>query len=53
MAWWSSAKKIEKDAADSLDSEYIKTAINDSKQIDYLLVSFGMGSGMVKKMFLV
>jgi len=44
-------KKIEKDAVDSLDNEYIKTAVNDSKQIDYLLASSEWGMEWLRRCF--
>lgn len=44
-------KKIEADVADSLDSEYIRTAINDSKNIDILLTNSEWGVEQLKRCF--
>lgn len=44
-------KRIEKDAADSLDDKYIRTAKNDSKNIDLLIASSDWGEKMMRRAF--
>ena len=44
-------KKIEKDTINSLSKEYIKTAINDSKMIDYIISGSDFFSKIVKRAF--
>lgn len=46
-----SFKKVEKDAINSLDEEYIKTAINDSKNIDVLLTNSVWGFEQLRRCF--
>ena len=44
-------KKIEKDAEAMLDKEYVKTAINDSNNIDILLTNSEWGENAFRKCF--
>ncbi|MGZ1333968.1 CDP-glycerol glycerophosphotransferase family protein, partial [Lactobacillus delbrueckii subsp. bulgaricus] len=44
-------KKIEKDAENVLDSEYVKTAINDSKNIDCFLTNSKWGENQIRRCF--
>ena len=44
-------KMIEKDVQSALDEEYVRTAIHDSSQIDYLLTNSKWGEDMLRRCF--
>ena len=46
-----SFKMVEKDVESSLDKEYVKTAISDSKKIDYLLTNSLWGEKQLRRCF--